>query len=277
VWLYDKNKKEYASFPQKATFHQFSSDLLLTLYFEKSSDKLLALAEDVGVKRGRVHEVACDVVSWRVKFTSDVHFRIWVDDDHLLRRAVKTIEGMDVESRVYAAFDLKAEPKDDAFTFTPPEGSRLFKEETPTEDSILPVGAASPEVEANDLLGKPVSLSSYGGKTLLLHFWNFGCSKCRVEEFPQLAQIQEEYRDRGVVVLVINAGDRRAQVQRYLETEKLPFIALVQKKDEIIQAFGVKAFPMNIVVGPDYKVAARIAGFPSDDLREALNRSLPKK
>ena len=68
--------------------------------------------------------------------------------------------------------DPAARPDVAQFRFTPPEGAT--KAAKAGEDKLLAAGAVAPELGAVDASGKPVKLSDFPGKVILLNFWFLG-------------------------------------------------------------------------------------------------------
>ena len=67
-------------------------------------------------------------------------------------------------------------------------------------------GRPAPPTAGTDLTGKPLDLADFKGKTVVLHFWQPGPVGGR--EMAALTTLQDEYRDRGVVVLGVTGwGD----------------------------------------------------------------------
>jgi peroxiredoxin len=57
-----------------------------------------------------------------------------------------------------------------------------------------------------DTNGTPQALSQWQGKVTVINFWATWCQPCR-EEMPELSRLQDQYRDRGVIVLGISTDD----------------------------------------------------------------------
>src|SRR5947209_7882989 len=57
-----------------------------------------------------------------------------------------------------------------------------------------------------DASGHAQAVSQWQGKLAVVNFWATWCPPCR-EEMPELSQLQDQYRDRGVVVLGISTDD----------------------------------------------------------------------
>jgi thiol-disulfide isomerase/thioredoxin len=68
-----------------------------------------------------------------------------------------------------------------------------------------------------DLLGNPMTLTSYVGKVIVVNSWA-SWSPESSRELPLLATIVKEYTDREVVVLAINRAEPQSTAERYLRT-----------------------------------------------------------
>ncbi len=79
-----------------------------------------------------------------------------------------------------------------------------------------PAGAVSDSLFAaqfSDANGNMQPLAQWRGRVLIVNFWASWCPPCR-EEMPELSQLQDKYRDRGVVVLGISTDDA-AKMQQF--------------------------------------------------------------
>jgi thiol-disulfide isomerase/thioredoxin len=77
--------------------------------------------------------------------------------------------------------------------------------------TVLPWAAADGEQESSqtqtapafkltDMQGNPVSIEGLKGKTVLVNFWATWCGPCR-KEIPDFVELQEEYGDKGLVIV----------------------------------------------------------------------------
>ena len=100
--------------------------------------------------------------------------------------------------------------------------------------------------------GKPVSLADYRGRVVLVNFWYPLCGPCR-GEFPFLQAVLEKYRARGFEILAINGhAPEEHMVLPLLKGWGLGFLPL-RGTDDVVKAYKVRGYPMNILVGPDGK------------------------
>ena len=67
-----------------------------------------------------------------------------------------------------------------------------------------------------DLAGASINLEDEqrAHKAVLIAFWATWCAGC-VQEIPQLEELDLKYRDRGLRVLTVNAGDERSLVESF--------------------------------------------------------------
>jgi peroxiredoxin len=65
---------------------------------------------------------------------------------------------------------------------------------------------AAPDFTLNDASGRPVKLSDFRGKVVLLNFQLPGCAACEVET-PWFTEFQQTYRDRNFAVVTVSPGN----------------------------------------------------------------------
>ena len=124
----------------------------------------------------------------------------------------------------------------------------------------------APDFELPGLDGRPVRLSSYRGKTVILHFWTKTCRPC-LEELPHIASLAKALRPyRGSVELVTVTTDESAEDARATLTSVIGsadgFTVLIDPDgDKVVNGkYGTKLFPETWMIDPKGVIRARFDG-----------------
>ena len=119
-----------------------------------------------------------------------------------------------------------------------------------------------PEFSLGDRTGRPTSVATWQGKSLIINFWATWCAPCR-HEIPLLQSIRREWRDRNVEVVGI-AVDYRDKVVAYADELKIAYPLLIGEDDalDVAGAFGVAspAFPFTVFTDQRGEVVALYLG-----------------
>ena len=129
-----------------------------------------------------------------------------------------------------------------------------------------------------DMDGKPVSLTDFKGKYLLLDFWASWCLPCRKNN-THLKELYALYKDKGLTILGVADNDDKPEewkkaiakdgvgiwnhMLRGLDTNKFKDDGKPQPGD-IYNMYGVHAIPTEILINPDGVIIARF-GSGGDD------------
>jgi thiol-disulfide isomerase/thioredoxin/outer membrane lipoprotein-sorting protein len=139
------------------------------------------------------------------------------------------------------------------FAYTLPADAR---EQAPqTAGRVDLTGKDAPLFRGVSLDGKTYSLAELKGKPVLLDFWATWCGPC-IRSMPTLDKIHNDYRDKGLVVLGIDVGEKRETVEKFLQTKPIAYPVIMGDEAGIPSAYGIQVFPTFVMIGPDGKVSA---------------------
>ncbi|MDR3708326.1 MAG: TlpA disulfide reductase family protein [Capsulimonadaceae bacterium] len=150
------------------------------------------------------------------------------------------------------------------FTFVPPPGAkeRAPYSVTPLRrtSSLLGPGDAAPGFTAYTAAGKRVKLSDYAGKVVVLVFWATWYPPCE-QALPAANEIAWRYKDKGVVFLAVDTGDRPDAFKSWLPQhhilDSMTFLLDGSRKRANTAAtlYGARLIPTEIVIGADGRIA----------------------
>jgi cytochrome c biogenesis protein CcmG/thiol:disulfide interchange protein DsbE len=113
-------------------------------------------------------------------------------------------------------------------------------------------------------------LSELEGKAVLVNFWASWCAPCK-EEAPFLEVVWRDNRDRGLVVVGLDAKDFRADARRFAERFGLTFPLVYDGPGDSTDPYGVTGFPETFVIDREgHVVAAFKGGVDGEDVRPKL-------
>jgi peroxiredoxin len=126
----------------------------------------------------------------------------------------------------------------------------------------------APNFVLRDTRGKPVSLSRFKGKPVLLDLWATKCGGC-VKEIPSFIEIHHAYRNRGLAVVGISMDILYEDLKGPAEAWSLvnPFVAahkvdypILMGDDGITKRYSVNALPVTYLIDRRGRIAATYVG-----------------
>ncbi|HEU4716497.1 MAG TPA: TlpA disulfide reductase family protein [Bacteroidia bacterium] len=98
--------------------------------------------------------------------------------------------------------------------------------------------------------GKPVSMTAYKGKGLLVNFWGTWCPSC-VAEMPSMQEANAQLDTSRVMIIAIS-DEAPSTISGFAEKKKYGFLFLHSKKS--LQELGISTYPTSYLIDSNGKV-----------------------
>jgi peroxiredoxin len=122
------------------------------------------------------------------------------------------------------------------------------------------LGQKAPQFELRDVNGRPVRLSHYQGKVVLINFWATWCPPCRAE-MPDLVRLQREHAKRGLQIIGITyPPEKLDRVRRFARSLKVNYPIILGTRQIKARFSSDETLPLTIVIDRDGKVTDIISG-----------------
>ena len=122
------------------------------------------------------------------------------------------------------------------------------------------IGNLAPEFRLLDMNGRPVALSDFRGKVVLLNFWATWCFPCRVE-MPSMEAIYRDYRSKGLEIVAVSVDEQGPAVTRPFQEDKgLTFPILHDRDYQVGLIYGARSLPMTFAIDRQGIIRQRVFG-----------------
>ncbi|MGQ7855875.1 redoxin domain-containing protein [Pedobacter sp. WC2501] len=136
------------------------------------------------------------------------------------------------------------------------------------------VGQVAPAFTINTADNKPVSLSDYKGKYVLIDFWASWCQPCR-QENPNVVKVYNKYKNKNFDIIGISLDTDKAAWLGAVKADGLTWTHVSELKDfngETVKKYQVQAIPTSYLVDPAGKIVAK--NLRGDELEGFLAKTL---
>jgi peroxiredoxin len=121
------------------------------------------------------------------------------------------------------------------------------------------VGLYAMDFTQNDTSGRPVSLSSFKGKYVLLDFWASWCMPCRADN-PNIVKTFQAFKDKGFTVLSVSLDQKRQSWLDAIHKDELAWTHVSDLKywsNAVAKQYGIQSIPQNLLIDPKGVIIAR--------------------
>ena len=115
--------------------------------------------------------------------------------------------------------------------------------------STIPVEVnyQAPALALENTKGKTESLADFQGKVVLVNNWATWCPPCKAE-MPTLVAFYNEHAKDGLMIVAIEAGEPKDQVQKFVDQYHMPFSVWVDPDGKSLDAFKNGSLPNSYVI-----------------------------
>ena len=122
------------------------------------------------------------------------------------------------------------------------------------------IGKLAPDFSAPDTTGRPVRLTDYRGKYLLLDFWASWCGPCR-EENPNVVAAYKQFHARNFEILSVSLDGpgKRADWVKAIAKDGMPWghvSELASWNSQVVKLYAIQSIPQNFLIDPQGHIIA---------------------
>src|SRR6266436_1299842 len=131
----------------------------------------------------------------------------------------------------------------------------------------------APDFQLTSLDDKPVNLTGYKGKVVLVNFWATWCGPCRAE-IPDLVELQNKYKDRLQILGLVVDDDDQDAIKEFTEKFRINYPVALATDDIRIQYGGIVALPTSFLLDAEGRIVQKHEGLRDPVLYETEIRAL---
>ena len=118
-----------------------------------------------------------------------------------------------------------------------------------SERSTVPmeVNYPAPELALENIKGNTEALTDFRDKVVLVNNWATWCPPCKAE-MPVLVAFYNDHAQNGLMIIAVEAGEPKDQVQKYVDQFQLPFAVWLDPDGKSSNAFKNRSLPNSYVI-----------------------------
>lgn len=123
----------------------------------------------------------------------------------------------------------------------------------------LEVGRIAPDFTLATADGKPVALSSFKGKYVMIDFWASWCKPCRAE-FPNLKKVYAQYKSKGFEIFGVSIDEKEQDWLGALKNEQPSWLQVrdnAGQQNSVAALYAISYIPQTYLLDKDGKIIAK--------------------
>ncbi|QEM09392.1 TlpA disulfide reductase family protein [Mucilaginibacter rubeus] len=137
----------------------------------------------------------------------------------------------------------------------------------------ISIGHKAPEFAVNGIDGKPIKLSDYKGKYVMIDFWASWCQPCR-QENPNVVKQYAAFNSKGFNILGVSLDKDKDPWRKAINDDKLTWAHgsdLNGFEGPTERLYHIEAIPSNFIIDPQGNIVAK--NITGADLEAFLNKT----
>ncbi len=121
------------------------------------------------------------------------------------------------------------------------------------------IGDTAQDFTLSDTSGRPVSLSNFKGKVIILNFFATWCPPCR-SEIPDFVKLQRAYRPQGLLIVGVST-EEMDKLEDFAIKNGVNYPVLVDSGGKVHHVYGpIRAIPTTFIIDKEFKVRQHYIG-----------------
>lgn len=141
-------------------------------------------------------------------------------------------------------------------------------EEEQTKETGVEEGNEAPDFTLQSLEGKPVKLSDFRGKKVIVNFWATWCPPCRAE-MPEMQSYYKDHKDNDFTILGVDLTStekKKSDVEPFVKEFGVAFPIVLDKEGDVASTYQITGYPTSYFIDKQGVIQFKLVGAMNKDI-----------